>query len=136
MKPNRLIAALLASIALASCSPPGGGNSVANAAAPANSFATEIVKPGLLLVDFTATWCGPCKQMKPIVDAAEKKFAGKVRVIAVDIDQNQELASRYNVSSIPFFGMFKDGQLIEHRVGAMSPVAFEKWIEGYAAAAN
>jgi thioredoxin 1 len=64
-----------------------------------------------VLVDFFATWCGPCKAMHPILEDLSAKVAGKARIITVDIDKNSELASKMNVSSVPTLMIFKNGEL-------------------------
>jgi len=78
---------------------------------------------GLVLVDFFAPWCGPCKITSPILDelAEEKK---EVKFIKIDVDQNGDLAGQYNVFSIPTFVVFKDGKVISQFVGAMGKEGF------------
>lgn len=89
-----------------------------------NSFEGEVLKSkGVVLVDFYATWCGPCKMTSPIIEelAGEMK---NVKFVKVDVDQNQELSSQYQVFSIPTFLVFKDGQVVNQFVGAQSKEAF------------
>ena len=80
----------------------------------------DFVKEGVVLIDFFAEWCMPCKMMAPIVDAVAGKFKGKVEIGKVDVGEYQQLAMKYNVSSIPNFTLFKDGKVVEQFVGAMS----------------
>ena len=69
------------------------------------------------LVDFYATWCGPCKMQTPILHEFKEEVTNKVNIVKVDVDQNPELASEYGVQSIPTLIMFKNGQLKEKMVG-------------------
>ena len=88
------------------------------------SFQKEVLDyKGTVMVDFYATWCGPCKMTGPIIEelATEKN---DVKFVKVDVDQNQELSSQYNVFSIPTFIVFKDGQPVNQFVGAMSKEGF------------
>lgn len=78
----------------------------------------EIIKSSTpTLVDFYATWCGPCKMQTPILHEFKEELANKVNIVKVDVDQNPELASEYAVQSIPTLIMFKNGQLKEKMVG-------------------
>lgn len=72
-----------------------------------------------VLVDFWASWCGPCKMMSPVVDRISEEMGTSARVCKVNIDEQQELASKYNVMSIPTFLLFKDGKEVNRVVGAM-----------------
>ena len=74
------------------------------------NFEQEVKKSEIpVLVDFFATWCGPCKMMGPVLDNFEKASAGTVKVVKVDVDQNPELAAQFGVMSIPTLVVFKDG---------------------------
>ena len=89
-----------------------------------NNFETEVLKTkGLVMVDFYAQWCGPCKMTGPIIEqlAGEVK---NVKFVKVDVDQNQELSSQYQVFSIPTFLIFKDGQVVNQFVGALGKEGF------------
>ena len=74
---------------------------------------------GLVLVDFWATWCGPCRQVAPIVEKIAEENAGKISVRKLDVDDNQHTAQKYGVMSIPTLILFKDGQPVERLVGYM-----------------
>ena len=76
----------------------------------------EADKP--VLVDFFATWCGPCKRLAPTLDEVAKEVEGKAEVVKVDIDQSQDIAAKYRVSSVPTLILFKDGQPAKKTIGA------------------
>ncbi|MDP3911087.1 MAG: thioredoxin [Gemmatimonadales bacterium] len=84
---------------------------------------------GLVMVDFWATWCGPCHMVAPIMDRLADKYKGRVKVMKVDVDANQATAMRFNVRSIPSILFFKDGRHVDTLVGAQPPPAFEQKIE-------
>lgn len=72
------------------------------------------------LVDFHATWCGPCKAMAPILDQLKSELGDSVRVLKVDVDKNQALANQLNVRGVPTFILYKSGQIIWRQSGGMS----------------
>jgi thioredoxin 1 len=72
---------------------------------------------GLIVFDFTATWCGPCKMIAPLMDKLAEEYEGRVKVAKVDLDQNKNLAKRLSIRSIPAVMIYKDGTLIETIVG-------------------
>ncbi|NLC11223.1 MAG: thioredoxin [Firmicutes bacterium] len=81
-------------------------------------FNREVLEAeGPVLVDFWAPWCGPCKMVAPVVEELAKEFAGKVKVVKVNVDENTDSPSRYSVMSIPTLILFKDGQALETMVG-------------------
>jgi len=71
-----------------------------------------------VLVDFWASWCGPCRMIAPIVDQLADEFDGKVKVAKLNVDENSELAARYQVSSIPSLLLFRNGKVVNQMVGA------------------
>lgn len=84
-----------------------------------------------VLVDFFATWCGPCKMMHPVLDDLHTKIGDKVRIIKVDIDKNEQLAAAYNVRSVPTLMVFKAGQLKWRESGVMQVAALEQVLAQY-----
>ena len=83
-------------------------------------FAREVLESNVpVLVDFWAPWCGPCRMIAPALDQLAGEYAGKAKVVKVDIDQNQATALRYHVRSIPMLLVFKDGQVQGTQVGAV-----------------
>lgn len=84
-----------------------------------------------VLVDFFATWCGPCKMMHPVLDDLHAKIGDKVRIIKVDIDKNEQLAAAYNVRSVPTLMVFKGGQLKWRESGVMQVAALEQVLAQY-----
>lgn len=74
------------------------------------------INNGLILVDFYATWCGPCRMMHPVIDSVSSEN-GNLIVAKVDVDGNEDLARQYGIMSVPTFLLFKDGKLIDKRIG-------------------
>ncbi len=95
-----------------------------------NNF-EEFIKEGIVLIDFSADWCMPCQMMSPLIGELSEKFKGKINFGKVDVDGNQELAQKFNVSSIPNFVLLKDGEVVEQFVGGMSLEELEEKLEKY-----
>jgi len=93
-----------------------------------SSFEQEVLQSSVpVLVDFWAEWCGPCKMLAPTIDQLSVEYAGKLKVVKVDVDQNNEISGRYGVMSIPTVMLFKDGHAVEKIVGAMpKPILLSK----------
>lgn len=81
------------------------------------------------LLDFFATWCGPCRLMKPVIEEIEKTYEGKIKVRKLDIDQNQEESTKYNVMSIPTILILKEGKVVNQLVGAQPKEALKEAID-------
>ena len=83
-----------------------------------SEFKSEVLEhKGVVLVDFFATWCGPCKALTPIVDKLSEEMSGKVKIVKVEIDENSALATEYRVMSVPTMKLFKNGEVVETLVG-------------------
>jgi thioredoxin 1 len=92
-----------------------------------DTFAAEVDQAkGLVLVDFWATWCGPCVAIAPYLDKIAESHAGKLKVAKLDVDHNQKTAMRFNVRSIPTMMFFKDGKHVDTLVGANPGVLQQK----------
>ena len=88
-----------------------------------------LAQKGLLMVDFWADWCGPCKMLAPLVENLDKEYEGRVTVGKVNVDDEQELAIRYGVMSIPTVIFFRDGKEIDRKVGVMPPQVFTRVLD-------
>ena len=98
-----------------------------------STFQKEVLESDIpVLVDFFATWCGPCKMLAPVIDELAASYAGKVKVCKVDIDQSMNLAAKYQVQAVPTLAFFKNGQLAEVSVGALPKAALTAKMEQYA----
>ena len=93
------------------------------------NFATDVLSSGEpVVVDFWAEWCGPCKMIAPALEELSKEFDGKVKIVKLNIDENQQTAIRYGVRSIPTLIAFRGGREIARQSGAMSKAMIERWI--------
>ena len=94
-----------------------------------NNFENEVLKAqGKVLVDFWATWCGPCRMLAPTVSAIAEKYAGKVKVCKVDIDENIPLAEKYGIEVIPTLVVFENGAEVTRNMGLMTANEIEKML--------
>ena len=90
------------------------------------TFSSEIEQSsGLILVDFWATWCGPCQVVAPVLDQLAGEYTGRARVAKLDVDSNQRTAVRFNVRSIPSILFFKNGQHVDTVIGAVPKATLE-----------
>jgi thioredoxin 1 len=95
-----------------------------------STFDTDVLTSEVpVLVDFWAEWCGPCRMMGPTVDQVASEYTGKVKVGKLDVDSNQQTAARYGIRGIPTLLLFKDGKIVEQKVGAIGKPEFQKMLE-------
>jgi thioredoxin 1 len=80
------------------------------------TFASE-TSQGVVLADFWAPWCGPCKMIAPVLEELDSEMGDKVKIAKIDVDENQETAGKYSVMSIPTLLVFKDGEVVDQVVG-------------------
>ena len=93
------------------------------------TFDEALAEGKLMMVDFWAAWCGPCRMLGPVIEDLAAKYEGKVVVGKVNVDEQQALAIRYGVMSIPTVIFLKDGKEIDRKVGVMPPAEFTKVLD-------
>lgn len=94
------------------------------------NFDQEVLQSDkVVLVDFWAPWCGPCQIMGPIVEELAKKFEGKAKIGKCNVDENNDISSKFEIMSIPAIKIFKDGKVVKEFVGSQAAVVLEKSLE-------
>ena len=96
------------------------------------NFNTEVLKSDKpIVVDFWAEWCGPCKQIGPILEEISEDKKGKVKFLKLNVDENPEIPQKYNIRGIPTLMLFKEGKLIDTKVGSLPKSALSDWIDSF-----
>jgi thioredoxin 1 len=94
-----------------------------------SNFAQTINKYPLLLVDFWAPWCGPCRMMSPIIDQVGKEYIGKLVIGKVNVDENPNISGQFGISSIPTLILFKRGQVVNNIIGSVSKSRIDEMVK-------
>ncbi len=89
----------------------------------------DAIKSGVAVVDFNATWCGPCKMLAPVLEALSEEMAGKASFYAMDVDDNPDIAQQFGIASIPYVAVFKDGQKVDEQVGFVPKPQLQAFVE-------
>ncbi|MDJ0628518.1 MAG: thioredoxin [Rhodobacter sp.] len=102
---------------------------MATVAVTDQTFDTEVVNSDIpVVVDFWAEWCGPCKTIGPALEELSDEYAGKVKIVKVNVDENPNSPAQLGVRGIPALFLFKDGQVVSNKIGAAPKAALQNWI--------
>jgi thioredoxin 1 len=97
-----------------------------------NSFDQDVLKSDVpVLVDYWAEWCGPCKMIAPILDEVSRDYDGRVQVAKLNVDDNQEVAAKYGIRGIPTLMLFKQGEVVATKVGALSKSQLTQFLDSH-----
>ena len=95
----------------------------------AQEFENEARKAAVAVVDFSATWCGPCRMLAPVVESVSEKLADKACFYNVDVDEAPELAAEFGINSVPCVILMKNGALVDQSIGFRPETQFAAWVE-------
>ena len=107
-----------------------GKNPVSSDKISAADYEALIKSDKVVLIDFNAPWCGPCRQMLPMLEALTKEYQGKATIIRINIDENKELTRRLNIDEIPFFKLYRNGKEIGNYIGQMDRASLVRLLDG------
>ena len=96
-----------------------------------STFDKDISSPNLVLVDFWAEWCGPCKQIAPILEEISDENDDNLKILKLNIDENPSIPQKMNVRGIPTLMLFRDGKLIDTKVGSLPKSVLSDWIQSH-----
>lgn len=87
------------------------------------------IKSGVAVIDFNATWCGPCRMLAPVLEELSEEMASKAAFYAMDVDDNPRIAARFSISSIPYVAIFKDGVRVDEQIGFVPKEQLRAFVE-------
>lgn len=90
----------------------------------------DTIKDGVVMVDFWAPWCGPCRMIAPVIDSLAEQYAGKAKICKVNTDEQQELAAKFGIRSIPTIFFYKNGEKVNEMIGASTEQDFKDKLDG------
>jgi thioredoxin 1 len=97
-----------------------------------DNFAAEVLDAELpVLVDFWASWCAPCKQLNPVINELAEKYATRLKIVKVNIEDSPEVPTKYEVRGIPNLILFKNGEVVDSRVGALPIKVLSEWLDNH-----